>query len=132
MIARITGYDSDGALGADDEVALRQALVAARERAAAQARALERDVDQIVEAVELSPPDDEHDPEGATIAYERAQLAALLRQAQDDVAILDEALRGLDAGEVPRCGRCGGPIGLERLLALPTVRTCIACAARHA
>ena len=54
----------------------------ARERTARQIASLEDIVAAIVEGSELTSTDDEHDPEGATIAYERAQATALLRQAQ--------------------------------------------------
>jgi DnaK suppressor protein len=110
--------------------ALENALAAARGRTASQVDALARDLDQIVEATELVSTDDEHDPEGMTIAYERAQVTALLAQARDDLAALDRALAEVAAGRDMRCDRCGRPIPVERLLALPTARTCIACASR--
>lgn len=82
----------------------------------------------IVDAAQLTSTDDEHDPEGATIAYERAQVSALLHQAQDDLAALDLALERVDNGTAQTCESCGGSIALERLLALPTTRQCIRCA----
>ena len=66
---------------------------------------LERSFAGIVEAAELTSTDDEHDPEGATIAYERAQVSALLRQARDDLVALDGALDRIDDGTV-RPARC--------------------------
>ncbi|HEX6425967.1 MAG TPA: TraR/DksA C4-type zinc finger protein, partial [Acidimicrobiales bacterium] len=63
-----------------------------------------------------------------TIAYERAQVLALLRQARADLAQLDAAAQRLDEGGGTRCASCGAPIGLERLLALPATSTCVACA----
>ena len=63
--------------------------------------------------------DDEHDPEGATIAFERAQLAALLGQAHSHLAELDGALDRLRQGRYGRCERCGRPVGAERLAARP-------------
>ncbi len=82
----------------------------------------------IVASAELTSTDDEHDPEGATIAYERAQVSALLQQARLDLAALDEAVVRIDDGTIWSCSACGGPIVMERLLALPGVRTCIKCA----
>ena len=90
--------------------------------------ALTRDFDEIVESSALDPPDDEHDPDGSTIAFERAQIAALLAQAKADVAALDGALDRLASGRYGMCRRCGRPIGDERLQALPTTETCITCA----
>ncbi len=114
--------------GAADAIRLRTAIEVARDRTSDQIAALERSFAGIVEAAELTSTDDEHDPEGATIAYERAQVAALLRQARDDLVALDEALVRIDGGTDPRCAVCGGPIALDRLLALPSTRTCISCA----
>ena len=89
---------------------------------------LERSYSNIVEAAKLTSTDDEHDPEGATIAYERAQVWALLRQARADLVALDDALERIDNGTSAVCTVCRGPIALERLLALPQTRTCIRCA----
>ena len=75
--------------------------------------------------------DDEHDPEGATIAFERAQLGAILRQSTADLAEVDEALGRLAAGQFGTCQQCGKPIAPERLEARPTARLCITCATRR-
>jgi RNA polymerase-binding transcription factor DksA len=74
--------------------------------------------------------DDEHDPEGATIAFERSQIGSLVTQVQHHLAEVDAAIARLDAGTYGVCERCGSPIGAERLEALPAARLCIACAAR--
>jgi DnaK suppressor protein len=72
--------------------------------------------------------DDEHDPEGATIAFERSQVGALIRQAQLHVAEIDAAMNRLDTGTYGTCERCGAAIGEGRLEARPVARTCIECA----
>ncbi|EOD67374.1 suppressor protein DnaK [Amycolatopsis vancoresmycina DSM 44592] len=95
------------------------------------ATALARQRDDIVAASQFDSGDDEHDPEGATIAFERAQVQALLRQAQDDLAALGKAAERVGAGVYEVCERCGGPIAEDRLLALPATRICIACANRR-
>jgi DnaK suppressor protein len=74
--------------------------------------------------------DDEHDPEGTTIAFERAQVSALLDRARQRVVELDEALARLDDGSYGRCVGCGRPIAPERLEARPAARACIDCATR--
>lgn len=102
---------------------------AAHDRTLRQVESLQRSVASIVEAAELTSTDDEHDPEGATIAYERAQAIALLRQAIGDLDALAEVRAGLMSGEDVSCTDCGRPVGLERLAALPTARRCIGCAA---
>ncbi|MGA8986688.1 TraR/DksA family transcriptional regulator, partial [Aeromicrobium sp.] len=73
--------------------------------------------------------DDEHDPEGATIAFERSQIGALVRQAQLHLEEIDAAIKRLDAGTYQMCQRCGRPIGDDRLRARPTASTCVQCAA---
>ena len=73
--------------------------------------------------------DDEHDPEGATLAFERQHAAALLEAAREQVAALDDALRRLAEGRYGVCDRCGQPIGAERLAARPAAVTCVRCAA---
>jgi RNA polymerase-binding transcription factor DksA len=90
--------------------------------------ALRRDFDRMVEASQSVSTDDEHDPEGSTIAFERAQVAALLDQAERQLAELDAAVARLDAGGYGRCESCGGQIAAERLLVRPAATRCIACA----
>ncbi len=100
------------------------------ERAAALARieTLTREFDAVVAASRGSNADDEHDPEGATIAFERQQVAALLAQARRRLAEVDAAVTAVEAGAYGRCEACGRPIDPERLAARPTALTCIACA----
>ena len=70
--------------------------------------------------------DDEHDPEGSTVAFERAQLLAALARTQSHLAEVDAALQRLSTLEYGRCERCGDLISQERLAALPAIRVCIA------
>lgn len=105
-------------------------LHAEREETAAQIAALTGDFDGMVAASASSNADDEHDPEGATIAFERAQVLAVLQQAQRHAAEIDEALARLDAGTYGICTTCGGEVGVDRLAARPAARTCIRCARR--
>ncbi len=73
--------------------------------------------------------DDEHDPEGQTIAFERAQVASVVEQAQQHLAEVDAALERVAAGSYGTCERCGQPIPPGRLDARPVARTCVSCAA---
>jgi DnaK suppressor protein len=116
------------AVNETDKDALRAAIEAEHGRVAGQIANLERSFAGIVDAAELTSNDDEHDPEGTTIAYERAQVAALLAQAREDLVALDAAIDRVDDGTAETCVSCGGPIPLERLLALPGVVTCVQCA----
>jgi len=72
--------------------------------------------------------DDEHDPEGATIAFERQQASALLQQARADQQSLRDSLERMDGDQFGICEVCDAPIATERLLALPWSRRCIRCA----
>ena len=103
-------------------------LARARAETLAQIDALVREFDQVVDASRQSNADDEHDPEGATIAFERQQVAALLDSARRRLADIDDALARVEAGEYGTCATCRRPIAPERLAARPSTRTCIACA----
>jgi RNA polymerase-binding transcription factor DksA len=103
-------------------------LLAERALAVAQIESLAREFDGIVEAAEGVATDDEHDPEGHTIAFERQQVAGLLRDARSRLRDVDDALARMAAGSYGSCESCGRPIAAERLAARPAARTCIACA----
>jgi DnaK suppressor protein len=89
---------------------------------------LTHDFDTVVAASRDTNADDEHDPEGATIAFERSQVGALIRQAHHHLVDIGVALTRLDTGTYEICERCGRPIGDERLKVRPVARTCIDCA----
>jgi DnaK suppressor protein len=90
--------------------------------------AISADFDAIVSSSADANSDDEHDPEGATVAFERAQLASLLSDARVTLAAIETALAKLHDGHYGECERCGDPISEERLLALPWTRNCFSCA----
>ncbi len=90
-----------------------------------QIAALSAEFDEVVAASASSNADDEHDPEGATIAFERQQVAALLAQARQRLADVDDALARAESGDYGRCADCGRAIAPERLAARPQARTCI-------
>ena len=104
-------------------------LAAEREETLGRLLRLTDDYDSVVVASRDTNADDEHDPEGATIAFERSQIGALVLQARQHLAEIDAAAERLDAGRYGVCERCGGPIGEGRLAARPVARTCIRCAA---
>lgn len=110
----------------------RDALLAQRQAALARIGALQREFADIVAAAAAANGDDEHDPEGATIAFERQHVAALLSQAREYLGQIDTALLRVDAGSYGSCARCGAPIPAERLTARPAAVTCVGCAARGA
>lgn len=100
------------------------------ERAAAeeQIAVLTREFDAVVAASQASNADDEHDPEGATIAFERQQVVALLESARRRLAEVEAALTRRAEGRYGVCESCGRPIAAERLAVRPAARTCIDCA----
>ena len=109
-----------------DDAALRDARARAEDAIAS----LSGELAQMMAASESSNADDEHDPEGATIAFERAQITALLSQARVRLIAIDRALVDVGSGAYGRCVHCGDRIGSERLAARPAAQTCISCARR--
>jgi DnaK suppressor protein len=107
---------------------VREELLRLRASAEAEAATLAESLEALFTASRDSNADDEHDPEGATIGFERAQLTALLATARERIAEVDDALRRVDAATYGICERCGQPIAEERLAARPFARCCIACA----
>ena len=92
------------------------------------AESLVRSFDGIVEATSDVATDDEHDPEGHTIAWERQQIAALLDETRLTLTGIAAAEQRLDAGLYGMCTTCGREIAVERLDALPATPSCVECA----
>lgn len=88
------------------------------------------DISALVAARQDSNNDDEHDPEGSTLAFERSQTDALLAHSKQRLRDIGAALERLDASSYGVCETCGKPIPDARLEARPYARTCIACATR--
>ncbi len=106
----------------------RTRLLAERAELLTMGRDLATSFEDIVSAAKDSNLDDEHDPEGSTIAVDRALVSSLGRSTTDRVAQIDAALARLDAGTYGRCLACGGPITPGRLEARPAATLCITCA----
>jgi len=106
----------------------RFALERERQETADRLATLLDEFDDMVSASRDSNADDEHDPEGATIAFERSQLGALAQQARHHLTEVDAASARLTAGTYGVCQRCGQPIADDRLRARPVARACIRCA----
>ncbi|HLS26564.1 MAG TPA: TraR/DksA C4-type zinc finger protein [Beutenbergiaceae bacterium] len=110
---------------------IRAQLEADRQRTLNRIAALGENVTSIVEATRDTATDDEHDPEGSTIAFERSQADALRSSAHQHLVEVDAAVARIEEDAYGRCEDCGEPIAFERLLARPTARTCISCAAKR-
>ena len=109
----------------------REVLARDRERTLTRLAGLTDDFDGVVAASRDTNADDEHDPEGATIAFERAQAMALLEETRIQVEALDTALARVDHGSYGVCESCGQDIAPERLAARPSATLCITCASRR-
>jgi DnaK suppressor protein len=105
-------------------------LRAARARTVQRVAELRSAFDEIVESSDTANLDDEHDPEGATVGFERAQISALLERAQMQLAELDAATERIRIGTYGVCEVCGEPIPEARLAAQPAARRCVNCARR--
>ena len=113
-----------------DERAIRHRLETERAATAQRRMSMSADLAAVAAAAAGSNLDDEHAPEGSTIAFEREQLAALRSRAEHQLHELDAALERLRAGRYGRCESCGEAIGDARLEALPATRVCVSCAVR--
>ena len=102
-----------------------RALVQERQRTQERLADLVGDYAGIVEASADSNADDEHDPEGATIAFERSQVDALIRQAEGRLREVDAALARVADGTYGVCLVCRRAIPAGRLEARPTTTTCV-------
>jgi DnaK suppressor protein len=108
--------------------AIHDVLALERQTTLVRLATLTDDFDKLLAASEGSNADDEHDPEGATIAYERSQLDAFAQQARAHLAAIDAALTRLAEGTYGTCEVCERSIPAERLRARPTAMSCVACA----
>ncbi len=93
---------------------------------------LERELASIIEGADTANIDDEHDPEGSTIAYERALVISMIDSARAELDELERAQTAVHEPGYGTCRACGRPIGVERLQARPASTTCVECAARGA
>ncbi|MEU3464036.1 TraR/DksA C4-type zinc finger protein [Streptomyces sp. NPDC006733] len=125
----MTESSPHGAFPPSEQASVRARIAAQRADTDGRIAALSRDFDGIVAANALVAVDDEHDPEGASTAFERAHVAALLAQSREHLADLDRALARLEQGDYGRCETCGAPIPAERLEVRPAASTCVNCAA---
>lgn len=78
-----------------ERAALRELVAVERARAQRRLSSLERTLDEMIDAADLEPPDDEHDPEG-TRAYERAQVTSRAAEARARLTQLDRARTEID------------------------------------
>jgi len=87
--------------------------------------ALRNDITSVSLARQDSNVDDEHDPEGSTIAFELSQASALLDQSRVGLEQIDAALARIAAGNYGHCEVCGVGIPEGRLEARPWTPFCV-------
>ncbi|WP_040511221.1 TraR/DksA family transcriptional regulator [Gordonia soli] len=109
----------------------RDALADERARTLALVESLSERLAAVVEASADAAADDEHDPEGTTLAVERGHLVAQVERSRARLDEIDHALGRFDRGAYGTCETCGRPIGADRLEVLPAARQCVDCAIRR-
>jgi RNA polymerase-binding transcription factor DksA len=77
-----------------------------RDEVRARLASMTTDLESLFAAAVDSNADDEHDPEGQTIAYERSQLEALIQAARDHLAGIEAGLLRLEQGRYGICEVC--------------------------
>ena len=88
-------------------------IAAARADATTPLTSLAAHVNALAEHQALATHDDEHDPGGMTIGFERAQILGLLTGAPEEVAALDRAAARLRTGAHGRCLNCRRAGGVD-------------------
>ncbi len=75
--------------------------------------------------------DDEGGSEGDGAVVERDRIRALIAEDHATLDAIDAAVERSQTRGWQQCVICDGPIGLERLDALPTADRCVSCKARQ-
>jgi len=88
------------------------------------------DLDSFQHSRQDAPVDDEHDPEGPTLAFERSQSTAILGQTRIHLAQIESALERIDGGTYGVCVTCHKPIPVARLEVRPYSTQCVGCASK--
>jgi DnaK suppressor protein len=66
------------------------------------------------------------------LLHRRRTLAreAAVEPAGRELVEIDAALLRIDEGSYGRCQACGGPMGLQRIRAIPEARFCVGCSSQ--
>jgi DnaK suppressor protein len=96
-----------------------------RERLQQASRAVHHDGSLVEETGDLAIGSGDHIADSASETYLRELDEGLEENAEHVLAEIDDALERIDDGTYGLCASCGGPIGLERLEAVPYARLCI-------
>lgn len=104
------------------------ALGAERDEALRRVALFDEVVRDLMEARGDADTDDEHDPEGSTVSWDRVTQEATARAAREHLGEIDAAIARVEGGWDGRCADCGEPIPPERLAARPSADRCVRCA----
>jgi RNA polymerase-binding transcription factor DksA len=66
------------------------------------------------------------DPTASWADWE-SQQELLAETKSRELADIEAALRRIEEGNYGRCESCGGPLGLQRMRAIPEARFCVSC-----
>lgn len=109
----------------------RDRLIHQRGEVEARLTELKRQRQELISTMDAVNADDEHDPEGTTLTWERENLTALIQQAQNRLSAIQAAITRLDDGWAGDCADCGSPIPPGRLEARPEALRCVPCETKH-
>ena len=123
--------EQSAALSLRQRAKLRARLVDDREETEHLVARLIADIDSFQVSRMDAAADDEHDPDGPTLAFERSQSAAILGQTRTHLAQIESALHRLDEGSYGICVTCHEPIPLARLDVRPYSTQCVVCAGKR-
>jgi len=96
-----------------------------RERLRHASRAVHHDGSLLEETGDLAIGSGDHIADSASETYLRELDEGLEENAEHVLAEIDDALERIDDGTYGLCATCGGPIGVERLEAVPYATLCI-------
>jgi DnaK suppressor protein len=88
---------------------------------------IDEQIRSYTEDTDLGEPADNHPGDQADNLYERERLMTIREGLAERKSEIQHALDKIGEGRYGDCERCGEPIAVERLEALPFARHCIAC-----
>ena len=74
---------------------------------------------------------DQNFADSSQVTAERGEAEALGGKLKDTLGDVERALAKMDEGTFVVCERCGQPIAMARLEAMPAARLCINCASQR-
>ncbi|MBA2445773.1 MAG: TraR/DksA C4-type zinc finger protein [Nocardioidaceae bacterium] len=91
--------------------------------------AAEREIGQLLRESGEGAGNDQADVGSNT--FERDHEMSMVKNARENLELVQEAVKRVDAGSYGRCESCDQPIGKMRLLAFPRATLCMECKQRQ-